>query len=211
MSSWTLWQTCAQNKRVEVAPNATAMKAANSRTTTPVQMMNLGLRTGSLNPAKENLATAISKLEALTPTVETVAMAKAKLDQAYASWQQEQKAGTGATLTAPFDGMVALVNIDIGDSFSSGTALEVADFTVPQFEISVDEADMGSVKVGEDATVQLQSYPSISIPAKVERIDATGTAASGGIVTFNVFLSIGNAKTADGKQPVLSNRRVMAS
>ena len=166
----------------------------------------------NLQPTKEKTAaafqtlqTAISKLNALTPTVETVQSAKAKLDSAQAGWQTAQKAIADATLVAPFDGMIASVSVDVGDSSATGTAIEVADFTVPQFEISVDESDMGSLRVGEDAIVQLQSYPNITIPAKVERVDASGTTASGGIVSFNVYLSMGKVATttASNAQPVI--------
>jgi HlyD family secretion protein len=163
---------------------------------------NLAPTKEKIAAAQQALATAQSKLEALTPSDEAIAQSQAKLDQATTSWQQAEKAIQDATLKAPFDGMIAAVNVDPGDSSGTGTAIEVADFAVPQFEISVDEADMGGVKVGEDAMVLLQSYPNISIPAKVERVDAAGS-TSGSIVTFNVFLSIGQAKTADDTQPTI--------
>ncbi len=41
---------------------------------------------------------------------------------------------------------------------------------VPIFELDVDEADLGQVKVGQSALVRLQTYPDQPINAKVESI-----------------------------------------
>src|SRR5450756_648357 len=47
VSSWTLWQTSAQNHLVDVAPNAMTTRTASSRTTAPVQMTARGRVTES--------------------------------------------------------------------------------------------------------------------------------------------------------------------
>jgi RND family efflux transporter MFP subunit len=177
-------------KDIAAAKAQVASAAAN--------LANLSPDKQKIASAAEALAQAQSKLESLTPSAETLMQAQAKLEQAKTSWEIAAKAVQDATLKAPYDGTIATVNIDVGDTAGASNAIEVADFSVPQFEVSVDEADMGGVKLGQDAIVQLQAYPNVSIPAKVERIDLTGAAASGGIVTFNVFLSISSAKTADG-------------
>jgi HlyD family secretion protein len=193
-------------------PTASAVQSAKA------QVASASASVANLQPTKEKIAaayqtlqTAISKLNTLTPTVETIQSAKAKMDSAYVGWQVAQKAVSDATLLAPYDGMVAAVNIAVGDSSSSGTgagsgsAIEIADFATPEFEINVDETDMGGVKLGQDAIIQLQSYPSLAIPGKVERIDASGIAASGGIVSFNVYLGVGKVATttAGNAQPAI--------
>ncbi|MCL4506880.1 MAG: efflux RND transporter periplasmic adaptor subunit [Chloroflexi bacterium] len=163
----------------------------------------------NLEPTQQKVASALQTLEQakaslanLTPTDTAILQAKSKMDQAYLAWQQAEKAVTDSTLTAPFDGMVATVNIDVGDSAATGAAIEVADFTVPQFEVSVDESDLGNVKVGENAIVQLQTYPNLQIPGKVERVDAAGK-TTGNIVTFQVYVSISNTKQTDGASPTI--------
>jgi len=165
-------------------------------------LSNLQPTAEKIASAKQALDTAQSKLDSLTPTDVVILQAKAKLDQAAIAYQQSEKAVTDATIKSPFDGMIATVSIDVGDSTGAGTAIEVADFTVPQFQVNVDEADLGNVKVGADATVQLQTYPNVAIPAKVETVDSTGT-TSGNIVTFKVYLSIGKAQLPDGTVPTI--------
>jgi HlyD family secretion protein len=77
----------------------------------------------------------------------------------------------------------------------------VADFAVPVFEVDVDEADLGGIKVGQDATVRLQTYPSQPISAKVESISTVGT-NNGAVVNYTVKLSIGAAE-GDARPAVL--------
>jgi HlyD family secretion protein len=185
------------------APTAKDIASAKSQVASAASSLsNLQPTAEKIASAKQALAQAQSKLDTLTPTEETILQAKAKLDQASLSYQQAQKAIADSAIKAPFDGMVSVISIDVGDSAGSGTAIDIADFTVPQFQVNVDEADLGNVKVGADAIVQLQTYPNVSIPAKVESIDAAGT-TSGNIVTFKVYLSIGKAQLADGTAPVV--------
>ena len=126
-----------------------------------------------------------------------MAQAKAKLDSAYAGWQSAEKAVRDATITAPFDGLITAVNIDVGDMAGSGSAaVELADFTVPQFEVDVDEADLGNLKVGETASVMLQTYPNIRIPAQVEWVASAGT-STGNIITYKVKLALGKAPATE--------------
>ncbi|HEY3289591.1 MAG TPA: HlyD family efflux transporter periplasmic adaptor subunit [Anaerolineae bacterium] len=184
---------------------ATASSVASARAqvaSAQSNLDNLQPTAQKIAQAKQALDDAQSKLANLMPTDEAILMAKAKLDQAQIAYQQAQKAITDATIKSPYDGMVALVNIDPGDTVGSSTAIEVADFTVPQFQVNVDEADLGNVKVGEDAVVQLQTYPNLQIPAKVEQVDASGTTA-GSIVTFKVYLSVSKAQLPDGTAPVI--------
>ena len=181
-------------------PTAKAIEAAKAQLVqAQANLANLAPTKEKVSAAAQTLAQAQSKLEALTPVPETIAQAKAKLDQAYAAWQQADKAVKDATLLAPYDGLVTTINFDIGDWVNAGAAaVLLADFTVPQFEVNVDEADLGNVKVGDDATVLLQTYPNMPIPAKVETVAAAGT-TTGNIITFKVKLGLG--KVITGEQP----------
>lgn len=65
---------------------------------------------------------------------------------------------------APFDGVVTKVSFDPGDYASGGqTAFEVSDIARPYFEIDVDEADIGNVRVGMPARVTLQAFAQVPI------------------------------------------------
>ncbi len=192
----------AYDKLFEPATASAVASAKAQLASAQANLANLGSAEGKIAAARQTLEQAKANLANLTPTDTAVLQAKSKMDQAYLAWQQAQKAVTDSALRAPFDGMVSAVNIDVGSSIGSGVAIEVADFAVPRFKVNVDEADLGNVRVGENAIVQLQTYPNLQIPAKVERVDAAGT-TNGSIVTFLVYLSIGSAKLADGTAPVV--------
>lgn len=157
-----------------------------------------------ISSANATIQSARKSLESLQPVSETIQQREAQMTQAYFSWQQAQENLKNATLTAPFDGIVTAVSYDKGDYAGVGqTAIVVADFNIPQFEVDVDEADLGGVKVGQEAYVRLQTYPNQRIPAKVESISTVGT-NNGAVVNYKVKLSVGNAEvTGTQSQPTV--------
>jgi multidrug efflux pump subunit AcrA (membrane-fusion protein) len=145
---------------------------------------------GALANASAQISSAKARLEALTPVTETVQQAAARRDQACAAWQQAELNVQKATLTAPFDGTLTRVAFEPGDWMAAGApAVEIADLRGPWFEMQVDEADLGGVRVGDPARVSLQAYPTQPIPAAVESIASTG-AGAGSVVTFRVRLAL---------------------
>ncbi len=158
-----------------------------------------------ISSANSTIQSARKSLEALQPITETVQQRKAQMTQSYVAWQQAQENIKNATLTAPFDGIVTAVSYDKGDYAGAGqAAVQVADFKVPMFEVDVDEADLGGVKVGQEAFVRLQTYPNQRIPAKVESISTVGT-NSGAVVNYKVKLSIGKVENVSEQPVVLIN------
>lgn len=150
--------------------------------------------------ANAQVASAQAKLDALLAPVpaETLAQAKAKVDQAYIAWQQAENNVKNSTVTTPFDGVVTKVTYDPGDYASGGqVAFEVSDTTRPYFEIDVDEADIGNVRAGMPARVTLQAYSSFPISATVESV-APAAASSSNVVTFKVRLGLTLPERAQG-------------
>jgi hypothetical protein len=140
--------------------------------------------------ASAQIASAQAKLDGLMAPIapEAIAQAKAKVDQANIAWQQAETNVKASTVPAPFDGVVTKVTFDPGDYAGGGqTAFEVSDIARPYFEIDVDEADIGNVRVGMPARVTLQAYAQIPISATVESI-APAAASSTSVVTFKVRL-----------------------
>ena len=155
----------------------------------------------SVASAAAQIASARAQLDALNPTTETIEQAKTKLDQAYLSWVQAEDSIQNATMIAPFDGMITAVAFDVGDWASTGSAtIDIADFDEPIFEVSVDEVDLGSVEVGQEARIHLQTYPDQPIGAKVESVATVGT-NDGNIVTYKVKLVIPGGAGGDAKRP----------
>jgi HlyD family secretion protein len=150
-------------------------------------------KNSSVASAAASVASAKANLAALTPVTETIAQSKAKLDQAYAAWQQAEDNVNDATIVAPYDGLVTSVYFEVGDWQNTGSAaVDIVDFTEPIFEVNVDETDLGNVKVGKDARILLQTYPDTPITATVQSIAKAGT-TSGSIVTYKVKLVMNTA------------------
>jgi RND family efflux transporter MFP subunit len=146
--------------------------------------------------AAAQVASAKANLDALTPVSETIAQSKAKLDQAYAAWQQAEDNVTAATITAPYDGLITNVYFEVGDWMNTGApAIDIADFAEPTFEVNVDETDLGNVKVGKSARILLQTYPDTPITATVQSIARSGS-TSGSIVTYKVKLNLDTASAS---------------
>lgn len=152
--------------------------------------------------ASAQIATAQKNLEALTPQSEAIELAKIKMDQAYLTWQQADADIKQATLIAPANGLVVALNIAVGEMAGSGAAaLQLADFAEPLFEVSLDEADLSSVQLGQEARVRLQAYIDQSVSAVVDSISSVGT-DSNNIVTYKVRMRI---PRAEGQPLILLN------
>ena len=147
---------------------------------------------GSLSSASASIVSAKARLDALYPVTETVIQAEAKLDQSLIAYQQARQDISDTVIYAPYDGMVTQVAYNTGDTVGENQmVVEVADVSNPWFEVQVDEADIGNVRVGQPSFIQLQAYPNVPISATVESIASSGTTGASS-VTFLVKLALGN-------------------
>ncbi len=88
-------------------------------------------------------------------------------------------------IRAPFDCVVADINIKKGESISSGAAVATVITKQKMAEISLNEVDVAKVKVGQKATLTFDAVEDLSITGQVAEIDTLGT-VSQGVVTYNV-------------------------
>jgi multidrug efflux pump subunit AcrA (membrane-fusion protein) len=88
-------------------------------------------------------------------------------------------------LIAPFDGVLAKVNVIAGDSVSSGTSAATLITKKKVAEISLNEIDVAKVKPGEKVTLTFDAVPDLTIAGSVASIDTIGTVTQG-VVTYNV-------------------------
>lgn len=91
-------------------------------------------------------------------------------------------------IRAPFDGVIAKVNVKKGDSVSSATVLATLITKQKIAEISLNEIDAANVKVGQKATLTFDAVPDLTITGEVIEIDAIGT-VSQGVVSYTVKIS----------------------
>ncbi|MFA5413631.1 MAG: efflux RND transporter periplasmic adaptor subunit [Patescibacteria group bacterium] len=88
------------------------------------------------------------------------------------------------TVRAPFDGVITTVDVQKGDSVSSGTTIATIITKERVAEISLNEVDAADVKVGQKATLTFDAVEELSITGEVAEVDALGTVTQG-VVTYN--------------------------
>ena len=96
---------------------------------------------------------------------------------------------------ATFDGFVTMVNVEGGDEVLSGTvAVQIADPEKFEAQVLVSEMDIFQVKLGGEATVQIDAMPMLTLPAKVTHISPTATISSG-VVNYKVKVEVESLQT----------------
>jgi RND family efflux transporter MFP subunit len=89
------------------------------------------------------------------------------------------------TITAPFSGTLATVDIESYDSVTTGTSVATLITDQKIAELSLNEVDMAAVKVGNKATLTFDAVEDLTLTGSVIEIDAVGT-VSQGVVSYNV-------------------------
>jgi RND family efflux transporter MFP subunit len=98
-----------------------------------------------------------------------------------------------AVIVAPFDGVVARVDIKEGDSLSAfdyatRTIMEVVDPAKMELDAEVDEIDMPSVKLGQRAIISVDALPDAQIDGEVTSISPLATEEAG-LVLYKIKVS----------------------
>jgi HlyD family secretion protein len=101
-----------------------------------------------------------------------------------------------AIIRSPVDGVVISRNIDVGQtvaaSFQTPTLFTIAeDLTRMQIDTSVDEADIGRVRVGLPVSFSVDAWPGESFPGEVAQI-RYAPIVNQNVVTYNVVITVGN-------------------
>jgi len=99
---------------------------------------------------------------------------------------QKQEELKYTTFTSPIDGTVTRVAAEVGEMatgslYNPGTViLEVADLSQMMLVAQIDEADIGKIKVGQAANVQIQAWPDSIFKGRVSTTALTPTAGGAG-------------------------------
>ncbi|MBM4447635.1 MAG: HlyD family efflux transporter periplasmic adaptor subunit [Chloroflexi bacterium] len=103
-------------------------------------------------------------------------------------------------IKAPFAGFITKVNVSGGDEVLSGTvAVQLADPNKFEAEIMISEMDIAQVKVGGEASVQVDALSGLTLPAEVTHISPTAT-ISQGVVNYKVKVEVASLEEMIQKQ-----------
>ena len=127
--------------------------------------------------------------------------AQAQVQQAQASLEQLNEQLSYTTLISPMDGVVLSRDVEVGDAVSSilvlgSTAtlvMTLGDTTQVYVDGKVDEADIGSVYLGQPARIRVESFQNEVFNGKVTKIAPLGVEKDN-VTTFQVRVSIDNPK-----------------
>ncbi len=126
-----------------------------------------------------------------------VAAARAEMNASQATLKNNLTNLGYSKITSPVDGTVISRAVDVGQtvaaSFNTPTLFEVAeDLTKMQIETSVSEADIGKIKVGQEAEYTLDGYPNRTFKGNVTQVRLASTTTNN-VVTYTVIVSVDNS------------------
>lgn len=111
------------------------------------------------------------------------------IDQAQTALDLAKLRLARAELRAPFAGVVAVVNLTVGEPATAGTTPAVVLIDAQQFhlDVTVDEVDIAQLKVGQVVSVTLDALPDVQLSGRVDRLAPTANVV-GGLVSYAVRL-----------------------
>jgi HlyD family secretion protein len=148
--------------------------------------------------AKElSLTAAIQSAIAQARVVEAQLQAsRAQVDQKRAALAQAQADLDRTTIRSPVNGVVVSRAVDVGQtvaaSLQAPTLFTIAeDLTKMQVEVSVDEADIGRVKLDDRASFTVDSFPGQTFSGTVMQIRKAALVVQN-VVTYTVVVAVDN-------------------
>ena len=100
---------------------------------------------------------------------------QAAVTQAAANVRQAQVDMQHTVITAPIDGVVIARNVDVGQTVAASLSAPVLfvianDLSRLQVSASIDEADVGRVRAGQEATFRVDAFPNEVFTGTVEQV-----------------------------------------
>ncbi|MBU4530101.1 MAG: efflux RND transporter periplasmic adaptor subunit [Hoeflea sp.] len=167
--------------------------------------------TATLNETKDNYDRAVMLEQKKVTTLEGLLKAKAAHDRAKAAVKSAEadirvseanlrisEANLAkACICSSIDGVVLDRTIEVGQIVASSLQAPVlftlaADLTKMELRVDIDEADIGMVKVGHEASFSVEAYQGRSFPAVISQLRFAPKTVDG-VVTYEAILSIDNA------------------
>jgi HlyD family secretion protein len=128
------------------------------------------------------------------------ASAKAQVSQAKATLDAEQSRLDKAVIRSPINGIVLKRAIEPGQTVAASLQAPIL-FTLAEslsqmeLRVSVDEADIGQVHVGQNATFTVDAYGERSFPARITEVHLSPQSAAG-VVSYETVLALDNKSLA---------------
>lgn len=160
---------------------------------------------GGRVPAKTEMEQAIADRDR---AVANLRAAQANVGAARATLSSNEYNFVRAVIRSPVNGVILARQVEPGQtvaaSFNTPTLFVIAeDLTRMKLEVAIDEADVGEVRAGQQATFTVDAFPGQSFPAQITRVDlgsnlsaqsstTTTTTTSNQVVSYGATLAVSN-------------------
>ena len=150
-------------------------------------------RAGGLQAAAAGVAAAQANLDRASadPSTATLAGVGAQVEQAKTAVEAARLNLAKATLTAPFAGIVANINVDVGDSAAGGAlpAVQIVDVSELRVEVNVSDTDVARVREGMPVEITVDAIPGKRFTGVVSYIAPTANLL-GNVRTYPVRVTL---------------------
>jgi HlyD family secretion protein len=146
-----------------------------------------------LDDANERVANLRASVDA---TVHSISIAEANLAVSESDIQRARDSLDNTVLTAPMDGIVTLVNVEVGEHVlgtlsNVGThIMTIADFSRVLMNAEVAESDIAKVQLGQAATVYVNALPDDEFTGTVRQIALQRSISANGTGYFKVEIEL---------------------
>ena len=122
---------------------------------------------------------------ALDVNIAVVEAGKHAVDQATASLNDAKSSLDKTTIYAPMSGRVTRLNVENGETAIMGTLnkdaatlLTIADMSILETKVKVDETDVARISVGDSAVIQIDAFPDTTFTGRVTEISNSAVKAA---------------------------------
>ncbi len=157
------------------------------------RMRQVAELSGGKVPARTELETAEATLQR---AIANEASARASVVQAEAVLKTDETNLSKGTIRSPVDGVVLTRKVEPGQSVVAAMTIPVLftlaeDLARMELQVKVDEADVGTVKLGQSASFTVSAWPGRNFPATIERV-GLGSTITDNVVTYKTVLTVNN-------------------
>lgn len=186
-------------KRSQAAVNVAEANVAQAAATLKEQqanyqrMLEVHELSGGKVPAASELETAKATLARAEANRQS---AQAAVVQAKAVLTTDQTNIGKAVIRSPINGVVLARKVEPGQTVAATMTTPILfsiaeDLTQMELEVRVDEADVGTVQLGQPASFSVAAWPGRRFPATIKRV-GIGSTIVDNVVTYKTILSVAN-------------------
>lgn len=122
----------------------------------------------------------------------------AQQKQTQAAYHRAQVSLEYTTIVSPIDGVVISRNVDVGQTVAASLQAPVLfvianDLSKIQVEATIDEVDIGKVKVGQEVSFHVDAYPDEKFTGKVSQVRLQPIITQN-VVSYEVIIDVANTE-----------------